>query len=193
LPDGTIRIGSLGLLAFSLTSLFGGMILPYFVRRADPYDTHLSSQILWKSFRKVEVGQLWLATNALYSVTIWASFFVASISGIFVLISIIGICWSVAIWAPFAIISTELQEQSSSVSDMEYKGDSEEQDTSSGAVLGLHNVAIAVPQILAALCGSAIFKIFEIFGWADAIGWTLRLAATFPLLAVLYEYSVQRL
>ena len=87
----------------------------------------------------------------------------------------------------------ELQEQSSSVSDMEYKAGGEEGKSSSGTVLGLHNVAIAVPQILAALCGSAIFKMFEAFGWKDAIGWTLRLAAICPLLAVLHEWHVQKL
>lgn len=55
-----------------------------------------------------------------------------------------------------------------------------------GIILGLHNVAISVPQILSSLISSAIFKALQKprgVPWDDSVGWVLRFAGCAGLLA----------
>lgn len=49
-------------------------------------------------------------------------------------------------------------------------------ETQTGTILGFHNMAIATPQILAAVGSSAIFWLLGKWGigGAEAIGWVLR-------------------
>ena len=53
-----------------------------------------------------------------------------------------------------------------------------------GSVMGLHNVAIAAPQVLAALLCSGVFKVLGMAGVEDALGWVLRVAGLAMLGAV---------
>jgi hypothetical protein len=42
--------------------------------------------------------------------------------------------------------------------------------------MGLHNIAIAAPQIVAAVACSVLFKCFEMARVEDGFGWVLRVA-----------------
>jgi solute carrier family 45 protein 1/2/4 len=96
----------------------------------------------------------------------------------------VGIPWACAMWAPFAIISEELA--LSTTDEDEDDGDVGIGDVqgkkiasgkgSVGATMGLHNIAIAAPQIVAAVACSVLFKVFEIFGVENGFGWVLRIA-----------------
>ena len=107
-----------------------------------------------------------------------------------IMAAVVGVSWSVTLWAPFALISAEIalrdernrrrlrriyasrsQETSptEAVDDGEaYKpptindaGEEEESTDQAGIVLGLHNAAISAPQIFATLISSAVFKAFQ--------------------------------
>ena len=47
-------------------------------------------------------------------------------------------------------------------------------DVQAGAIMGLHNVAISSPQILAALACSGIFSLAKMMGSQTGTGWVLR-------------------
>lgn len=59
----------------------------------------------------------------------------------------------------------------------ESESNSEEMMLPVGTILGIHNVAIASPQIAAAVLCSSLFWIFGRFGLhgGDAIGWVIRI------------------
>lgn len=134
----------------------------------------------------IDIGRLWIASNLVYATAMWATLLVSSMPLVLTLVGLAGVCWAVATWAPFAIISTELQQQHTMPDDCEGRRDTFQQVADAGMIMGLHNVAITAPQILAALCCSAIFRAFEFYGLEDAVGWILRLASISTLLTVLH-------
>jgi len=99
--------------------------------------------------------------------TLW----VRSINGATALIGIVGISWALTLWAPFAIISAEvskrdklrrqrnIQAQSDPDSDTEHAVF--EKEDQAGVILGIHNMSIATPQILATIGSSIIFKFLQ--------------------------------
>lgn len=98
---------------------------------------------------------------------------ISSIPGTYVLVGMVGISWAVTIWAPFAIISIELSAE-------------EEASQRIGTVIGLHNVAIAVPQILAALLCGLVFWLFDVFGSTQSgqgLGWVVRMGGLSAIVA----------
>ena len=57
------------------------------------------------------------------------------------------------------------------------KGDTDaNSDDKVGAIMGIHNMSIAAPQIIAALVCSILFKIFQAACVEDGLAWILRAA-----------------
>ena len=89
----------------------------------------------------------------------------------------VGLCWSMTNWAPFTLIAADISQRDRekrrkgySERDQHSLRDSvsmeevvkEEKDVDqAGVVLGLHNVAVSAPQILATLIASSIFHVSQ--------------------------------
>ena len=97
------------------------------------------------------------------------------------LVALLGTSWALTLWAPYAIISEEITALAEEEGGSPERGDA---GRTVGSVMGLHNVAIAAPQVLAALMCSGVFKVLGVLGVEDALGWILRSAGVAMLGAI---------
>jgi solute carrier family 45 protein 1/2/4 len=99
---------------------------------------------------------------------------VKSWEGTVVLVSLVGCSWAATQWIPHAIIGAEISPKH----DMD--------DTlleHRGAILGLHNLAISGPQIVAASASSGIMWLMTAAGSVEPAVWPLRVAALPAMIA----------
>lgn len=116
----------------------------------------------------------------------------------------VGLCWAMTNWAPFAIIAADISSRNHhrgrTKPSSDNDADSAQQDPISeepvsetnqhidqaGVVLGMHNVAVSAPQIVATLIASAIFH-FSQKGRGiandDSIGYALRFGGVTAVVA----------
>ncbi|KAK0722570.1 MFS general substrate transporter [Lasiosphaeria miniovina] len=129
----------------------------------------------------------WMFSQILFTGSMLCTVFVRTVAAATVLIGLVGITWALTLWAPWAIISAEIsrrdelrrgqKQQSPSPSrehiasldgyssdenrEREVGGAGEEEEDQAGVILGIHNMAIAAPQIIATVVSSIIFRIFQ--------------------------------
>uniref|UniRef100_L2G9Q8 Sucrose transporter n=1 Tax=Colletotrichum fructicola (strain Nara gc5) TaxID=1213859 RepID=L2G9Q8_COLFN len=124
---------------------------------------------------------LWLFAGAMFCTVI-----VRTVEAATALIGLVGITWAMTLWAPWAIISAEISRRDAvlrarqrhlrpswrsdgpaspslnSIADSDGSVLSEGEETDqAGVILGIHNMAIAAPQIIATVGSSIIFKIWQ--------------------------------
>ena len=123
----------------------------------------------------------WFGSLVLFALAMFCTVIVRSVEAATALIGLAGITWAMTLWAPWAIISAEIsrrdamvrarklraaiQANSGEASDSRQSGTEEEEDEEesdqAGVILGIHNMAIAAPQIIANVGSSIIFKIWQ--------------------------------
>ena len=130
------------------------------------------------------------------------TFFVTSIAGATALVGLVGLAWALSLWAPFALISAEISKHDADArvrrrrrdvyrannGDNSYDNDDDAKggEDQAGVILGLHNVSIASPQIIATLVSSAIFRVAQKpRGTAgdNSVAWVLRFGGCAALVA----------
>ena len=152
-------------------------------------------QIRWLTLRRA-----WFLSHIMFSLCMFSTFLVWTPTAATILTAFIGIPWALSLWAPFALISAEIskrdtearrsvlrQEETNGVA---FIGKQEDQ---AGVILGLHNVAVSAPQILATLISSIIFKIAQRPRGAPydtSVGWVLRFGGLAALVAAYFTYRV---
>ncbi|KAG8886526.1 hypothetical protein FRB97_003037 [Tulasnella sp. 331] len=110
---------------------------------------------------------IWTAALVLFGVIMMSTFFISTVTQATVAIALLGICWAVACWVPFAIIMQFLRlirRHSMVVMDDALEEDMGHVGTkpvAGGTILGIHNLAIVIPQFLVALIASAIFRLAD--------------------------------
>lgn len=132
-----------------------------------------------------------MLSHMIYATCMLATILVSSVSGTHVLVGIAGISWAVTIWAPFATISIEISadshtRQNNDTFDYSQTTSSGESEQRAGTVIGLHNVAIAIPQIIASLLCGLMFWVFDGSGSPgpeESVGWVLRMGGISALAA----------
>ncbi|MCJ1383585.1 hypothetical protein MMC17_006699 [Xylographa soralifera] len=147
-------------------------------------------QIPWLTLRRA-----WLLSHLLFAACMFSTFFITTATAATVLVGVIGLAWALTVWAPFALISAEISKRDAARRARNAgRGNSEELDSladeesedQAGVILGLHNVSIAAPQIIATLVSSAIFKLAQrergVAG-DDSVGWVLRFGGLAALIA----------
>ena len=153
-------------------------------RRAESRQSHFLEklQIPGLTLRRAWFGSLVLFAGSMFCTTV-----VTSVNAATVLIGLAGITWAMALWAPWAIISAEISQRdatirvrkaraatlrsregptaSRSLDDSPHHlledGEKEEEVDEAGVILGIHNMAIAAPQIIATMVSSIIFRIWQ--------------------------------
>ncbi|KAI1168016.1 major facilitator superfamily domain-containing protein [Nemania serpens] len=129
----------------------------------------------------------WMLSHLLFAGSMFSTLFVRTIGAATTLIGLIGITWALTLWAPWAIISAEISrrhvifrarkqqlrylaqpaEEGQQVSShlLVNRGgqsqDNEPEPDHAGVILGIHNMAIAAPQMIATLGSSIIFRFFQ--------------------------------
>ncbi|KAJ7638969.1 major facilitator superfamily domain-containing protein [Roridomyces roridus] len=136
--DLATRKGEFAMLLYSIVGVVSGTILPHLANRdrrlmahqgdEDDEDAELTRIRTTVRQWKVEAARkgkplrlpvmpfllrnIWTGALALFTILTMSTFFVSTVPQATVFIALIGICWSVAMWAPFAIIMELLKDLS---------------------------------------------------------------------------------
>ncbi|RDA92249.1 hypothetical protein CP533_5695 [Ophiocordyceps camponoti-saundersi (nom. inval.)] len=177
------RIGTFALLINAIVSLSTNVFLPLFVT---PSLDELKEQegnvgsfpwARWLRIPGLTVKRSWIGSLVLFAGAMFCCPLVSSVEAATALIGVAGITWAMALWAPWAIIGAEInrrdalartrkrssgqdatdEDDDATVTEEEAENDKDE----AGVVLGIHNMAIAVPQIIATVGSSIIFKLWQ--------------------------------
>ncbi|KAK4146171.1 major facilitator superfamily domain-containing protein [Dichotomopilus funicola] len=130
----------------------------------------------------------WMLSQLLFTGSMLCTVFVRTVAAATVLIGLVGITWALTLWAPWAIISAEISRRDElrraryahhhslpattrSGGEIAYASDSNSDENEqeaeaeaadqAGVILGIHNMAIAAPQIIATVTSSIIFRFFQ--------------------------------
>ena len=172
LCEDAIRFGTFASFLFAIVAFLANILLPFILPALNKAS---SSTTPSKKFR---ISQLWFWGHTFFALAMLATFFINSQAGATFLVACVGFSWALTLWAPFAIIGNELSARQSlrdcitDISGEEPPPTS--RDVQAGAVMGLHNVAISSPQIVAALACSGIFGLAKMLGSQTGTGWVLR-------------------
>lgn len=202
LEEEATRRGSQALLVFAVVSLAGNFLLPYLstsTYSADTVPKHHRIPGRWLR-PNLTVSQLWTAGHVVFVLATLSTFFIRTAGQATVFVGVLGIPWSVALWAPFVLVSEE-------VSRIKHKKESlpltttqprarykfEGYEHNAGIILGIHNVAVALPQVVSSLFASLLFKILDAAtpegtetgqDSAGSLGWVFRFGGAATLVAV---------
>ncbi|TQN65242.1 General alpha-glucoside permease, partial [Colletotrichum shisoi] len=126
----------------------------------------------------------WFASLILFAGAMFCTVIVRTVEAATALIGLVGITWAMTLWAPWAIISAEISRRDAKIRQAKQRqfspsrnaegpaspslnsvadsdlSDGEETDQA-GVILGIHNMAIAAPQIIATVGSSIIFRIWQ--------------------------------
>ncbi|KAI9810571.1 MAG: hypothetical protein M1832_001241 [Thelocarpon impressellum] len=195
------RVGTLALLVFAFTSFAANILLPLFIAPsfADPgagtrtaHSTPLLDRLIVPG---LTLRRTWMLSLILYALTIFATLFVRTPSAGIVLVGVVGVSWAVTLWAPFALISAEISKRDALRRRARTAGAVDDGlEDQAGIVLGLHNVAIAAPQIIATLGSSVLFRLLQRPRGTpgdDSVGWVLRVGALASLAAAFVATRVR--
>ncbi len=130
----------------------------------------------------------WMYSQVLFTGSMFCTVFVRKVEAATVLIGLVGITWALTLWAPWAIISAEISRRealrrnqkhlaavqsgqegpvasldgySSDENQQQHAVNKDEESDQAGVILGIHNMAIASPQIIATVGSSIIFKFLQ--------------------------------
>jgi solute carrier family 45, member 1/2/4 len=148
----------------------------------------------------------WIVSHITFAfTTLLCTFFVRDTNGATILIGLIGIPWAMTLWAPFALIAAEI----SRLQDLAAPDDGgdniggthnatdnsrEAHVPQAGVVLGIHNVAIAAPQVVSAILSSLIFRMLEKPRGTvgdESVAWVFRMGGLFAVFAAFLALRVR--
>ncbi len=191
IAENAIRYGTFASFLFSIVAFATNLLLPLLLQVSTK--PALPAK---KPRRKFGISQAWTCAHIFFALAMFATMLVTSQAAATFMVASVGLSWALAHWAPFAIIGNELGKElaaSQSFNPSTHESPEDEMSTAgaevqAGAVMGLHNVAISAPQILAALACSIIFALAKSLGSANGTGWVLR-AGGFAALCAAYLTS----
>lgn len=260
-PELATRSGEFAMLLYSIVGVVAGTLLPHLASRdhrlmghKDDVDedaelTRLRNTVReWRAeavrhgkplrlpIKPFLLRNIWTGALIFFAILTFSTFFITTVVQATIFITLVGICWAVAMWVPFAIIMEFLKESSSTTSvpslrpshsralstpspyrpsgerqplirrhsHDQYEAENEGADpsapTTGGTVLGIHNLAIVMPQFIVALVTSAIFRIVDGDSPVDSgrttylgktgVGWALRFGGCCALVGALIVRKV---
>ncbi|OCL05932.1 hypothetical protein AOQ84DRAFT_224356 [Glonium stellatum] len=149
--------------------------------------------------RSLTLRRAWLLSHLVFAACMWLTFVVRSTLLGTVLVACVGVPWALTNWAPFALISSEISKRdairrgllrpSTREAALVAAGEDEagaEGADQAGVVLGIHNVAIAAPQVIATLVSSVVFRALQKPRGApgdDSVAWVLRFGGCCAIVA----------
>jgi solute carrier family 45, member 1/2/4 len=171
-------------------------------------DTGLMARGPLKNFlQRVQIPGLtlrrtWLLAQLLFSACMLSTFFISTPGAATVMTALVGVAWSLTLWAPFALISAEIAERDEGrrrrqrqkfMSAAEDSPELEEEEDKAGIILGLHNVAVSAPQVVATMICSLIFNMLQKprnEPGDTSVGWTLRFGGLVTLVAAFITWRM---
>ncbi|KAK0110641.1 hypothetical protein ONS96_002244 [Cadophora gregata f. sp. sojae] len=195
----------MAMLLFSIVALMANLLLPHLISIPQCRKTSPRNCLSWPTLPRV-----WMCSHILTSICLFGATIGDCFMSSVVFVSLLGISWALTQWAPFAIITAEIAHSSSvehankmelsiypsSSSSSPTEHDEEIQHLTgpdtfkcpkirsrAGTTMGVHNIAIAMPQMLSAVLNSAIFWSCRQLGVDDreAMAWVLRMGVLVAL------------
>uniref|UniRef100_D8PPH9 MFS general substrate transporter n=2 Tax=Schizophyllum commune (strain H4-8 / FGSC 9210) TaxID=578458 RepID=D8PPH9_SCHCM len=221
-PELATRTGEFAMLMYSIVAVISGTILPYLANRdrrllAHKEDVSEDAELerlrntvrQWRAeaarkgrplrlpFMPFLLRNIWTGALVFFSILTFSTFFISTTKQATAFIALVGICWSVAMWTPFAIIMELLKElpktreppppstsrpnlharaasvpdhlhdlvnerrpllRRRSLDDLDASAANQDQQSQGGTILGIHNLAIVMPQFIVAIVTSIIFR-----------------------------------
>ena len=148
--------------------------------------------------RGLTLRRTYIASHIAFAVATWLTFLVHTTRSATILVALIGIPWAITNWAPFALIAAEISKREAirrhqirppPTEDGQLLASGEdpaEGADQAGVVLGIHNVSIAAPQVIATLVSSIIFRYLQKPRGStgdDSVAWVLRFGGLAALVA----------
>ncbi|KAF8663452.1 hypothetical protein AX16_001022 [Volvariella volvacea WC 439] len=260
-----IRTGEFAMLIYSIVGVIAGTVLPHLANRdrrlmAHKNDVDEDAELsrIRETVRewRIEAARqgkplklpvmpfllrnIWTGALLFFSLLTFSTFFISTVFQATIFISLVGICWAVAMWVPFSIIMELLKEppppppshttarrpshsrvlshpgvrrtinerqpllRRRSFND-EFNSPIEEIPApaalAGGTILGIHNLAIVMPQFIVALVTSAIFTVVDgahkdpasfqdAYYGKNGVAWVLRFGGACTLIAALIARMV---
>ncbi|KAK4044738.1 major facilitator superfamily domain-containing protein [Parachaetomium inaequale] len=154
------------------------------------YDEEKKSWLDYLVIPGFTLRRAWMFSQILFTGSMLCTVFVRTVTAATILIGLVGITWALTLWAPWAIISAEISRRDErrraqyaqrslsprgrgAVASLDGYSSDENRDTElnddedkeeadqAGVILGIHNMAIAAPQIIATVASSIIFRFFQ--------------------------------
>ncbi|KAL2271546.1 hypothetical protein VTJ83DRAFT_917 [Remersonia thermophila] len=155
------------------------------------YDDEKKSWLDYLVIPGFTLRRAWMLAQLLFTGCMLCTVLVRTVTAATVLIGLVGITWALTLWAPWAIISAEISrrdelrrarnaqrnlspgdravasldgyssDENSSSRRLGSASGEEDDGDQAGVILGIHNMAIAAPQIIATVLSSIIFKLFQ--------------------------------
>ncbi|KAG5994685.1 hypothetical protein E4U43_003194 [Claviceps pusilla] len=163
------RLGSATYLVFSMAALLTNSLLPWLI----------GSRLVNARGLTATCRIPWAVCQALFALCMCLQVVVESWIVSATLIACTGISWAMVQGIPFAVIGEVLATDDT-------KGEHKAQ---MGAILGLHNVAISLPQILSAMVGSGLLFVAEAVESENGTAWILGMGSL-PAMAATYFTAV---
>lgn len=196
LRDAGTRLGTFASLLSSALSLATTILAPHI---ASTKSTASLSKNIYLEGLKVrsewlrQIHIIWAFSLLFYAFCTLSTIFVLSTNMAIVVIALTGVPWGVTQWAPFALLGEEIaiyEDESDSATE---KGGQQSITNLSGTMLGVHNAAISVPQILAALGSGFIFWCFDGNGSRgdNGIAWVLRAGGIAAIFAAYFAWRLK--
>lgn len=174
------------------------------------YQTGSNPGVMQRILLKLQIPGLtlrrtWLASQLLFVACMFSTFFITTFQAATVMTAMVGISWSLTLWAPFALISADIAERDEArrrrerlkmvgqTEEWHQHGEASETYDQAGIILGLHNVAVSAPQILATMICSAVFKGLQKPRDEPgdvSVGWTLRIGGLATLIAAFITWRM---
>ena len=151
--------------------------------------------LAWLQIPGLTLRRTWLLAQLLFSACMFSTFLISGPVAASVMTALVGISWSLTLWAPFALISGEISERDEArrrrhrqkmVSGTEDDPEANDEEDKAGIILGLHNVAVSAPQVVATMICSLVFKALQKERnepGDTSVGWTLRFGGLVTLIA----------
>ncbi|WQF81099.1 Putative MFS transporter superfamily [Colletotrichum destructivum] len=172
--------GSFSVLSFASVSFLTSLCLPAVTghmaarRRRRPNRT-------WHDVGGVPLSRLLVHAQRLLAFCMFLTLFAWTVPVATAIVSVAGVSWAVSMWVPFALINAEIADMRGPSSALYVPGEQ------AGWILGMHNMAISLPQLASALVCSVLFKVFESFRVLDGVAWAFRLSGIAMLVASRYS------
>ncbi|APA15185.1 hypothetical protein sscle_14g099550 [Sclerotinia sclerotiorum 1980 UF-70] len=195
----SIRHATFIMILFAVIALISNLTLPLFISPSSNNSKHQKPAFLARlHIRSLTLPRAWTLSHLLTTLLTISTLVAQTFLSTSILIIFLGISWAITAWIPLALISTQIsqsqiqsQSQSrSTISTSSIPLSSISQPTSpshkryktrgplqAGTIMGIYNIAIALPQIIAAVQGSLIFWVLGEIGivGTEAMGWMIRL------------------
>ncbi|KAF7944312.1 hypothetical protein EAE96_010710 [Botrytis aclada] len=187
----SIRHATFIMILFALVALIANLALPLFISSSFSSKDQKPTFISRLHIKFLTLPRVWTLSHILTTLLTLSTLLTSTFVTTSILIIFFGISWATTTWIPLALISTEIsqsQHRSRSTSPIplsriaqpastSHKRNRRQEPLQAGTIMGLFNMAIALPQIIAALQGSLVFWALGEVGviGIEAMGWVIRL------------------